>query len=34
MNVFEFTILVWLGSLTAGLLGALTGLLYSLFSGG
>jgi uncharacterized protein len=26
MNVFEFTVLVWLGSLAAGLLGSLTGL--------
>ncbi|MCC6859803.1 MAG: sulfite exporter TauE/SafE family protein [Bryobacterales bacterium] len=26
MNIFEFTLLVWLGSLAAGLLGSLTGL--------
>src|SRR6202140_1645939 len=26
MNILEFTLLVWLGSLLAGLLGALTGL--------
>ena len=26
MTIFEFTLLVWLGSLVAGLLGALTGL--------
>ena len=26
MNIFEFTILIWLGSLVAGFLGSLTGL--------
>src|SRR5260221_10259992 len=26
MNIYEFTFLVWVGSLAAGLLGALTGL--------
>src|SRR5690349_3937525 len=26
MNTFEFTVLVWVGSLAAGLLGSLTGL--------